>query len=776
MKNLISILAFLIFLSHNLFAAGIRYGDHKEFSRIVLDLDHFSLYRVKKIKDKVFKLSIKGQNFKRKVVYPDSEIFEKIEVKKGKNSWSNIWVYTKTFIFDVRTKEIREENKLIFDFFKAGVRKPIYQFKENKEIKKKSSEKGKKKKSEEVSKIGQDQILFEKGKNLSKMGNFEEAIRSFSGLLLLYPNSPLVPDAIFHIATCYTRIAQSSKTETEKEFYLRKSAFYYSIIMKSYPESKIACEALYREALCYVEMGYIFEAKRLFEKLTTLFPESPFSKKARLFLADLYLKEGVYIKALVEYLMLEDHLPKDLSLKIKIANTAYIMGKYKIALKYYIKVYNTEQKLLKNDPETLINFCDTLLKNDKPKLAIELLIYALTRYPEKKPIIGSLLGNCYLFLKDYKSAFWHYCSSLCISKDPHLKGELMMRIADLALEAKDLKTLTYKKPLPCNFCLIYLNHPQKAYKEVAKKWKMEPLGDEALLKLAALLFDKKRFYEALSIYDAILKNYVKSSYAYRKSLLAVEKVVLAILREAKKNGDYIGAIKRFEENIHYLRDPLTYVAAADIYTKLCMYKEAQNLYTRASLKLGSCYDNLSYKISKTAFLLGKLEYAKREFLRYKRECGKPLTEDEYIFFLKLLWTERSYDKAFSIAKEILKKFPKTFEKGEFLEIYASLNYKKGLIKEASESYKKLYELTNDTRYLIMAADLNLSLGDFKMARSLYEKALPHIKGDDLHWVNLQLAFCYKALGNPEKSRELIKNIPDTKLLGKFGKSILKERD
>lgn len=110
------------------------------------------------------------------------------------------------------------------------------------------------------------------------------ALAEFQKLIRQYPESRYAPDAIVKIEACRARLA-------EKELWI--AAFYvrqgntqaalqrYDGVLKDYPRTPAAPQALYHKADALIRLGRPGEAAEILRRLVDQFPHSDWSRRAR---------------------------------------------------------------------------------------------------------------------------------------------------------------------------------------------------------------------------------------------------------------------------------------------------------------------------------------------------------------------------------------------------------------------------------------------------------------------------------------------------------------
>jgi outer membrane protein assembly factor BamD len=110
------------------------------------------------------------------------------------------------------------------------------------------------------------------------------ALAEFYKLIKLYPESRYAPDAIVKIEACRLRLAE--KELWIAAYYVRRGNLQaalprYDTVLKEYPRTQAAPEALYRKGDALLRLGRTEEAQNVFKQLDANFPQNEWSRRAK---------------------------------------------------------------------------------------------------------------------------------------------------------------------------------------------------------------------------------------------------------------------------------------------------------------------------------------------------------------------------------------------------------------------------------------------------------------------------------------------------------------
>ncbi len=271
------------------------------------------------------------------------------------------------------------------------------------------------------------------------------------------------------------------------------------------------------------------------------------------------------------------------------------------------------------------------------------------------------------------------------------------------------------------------------FKKFAEKYKNDPLGRRALLRMADSLYNLGKEEEAKKIYSQFIKKYSGSKEA-------VDAAYLLTLLETKEAGEKSSVEKQIEEFIKkypdYPKIDLLKLQLAEVYFENGKTDKAFKILEELIEKNNEVSQQALYKLGYYYYKLGKLDKAKEYFIKYvlKYPQGKLIVPVKQ--FLATIYEKNGQiDEAITLYEQL----PKTDEN---LYKLAILYFKKGEYLKAKENFEKLYEkypkYKNDIAYFL--GYIQLKNGNLDEAKRYFEEAT---KGSDYK----KVAESYFILGN-----------------------------
>jgi len=312
----------------------------------------------------------------------------------------------------------------------------------------------------------------------------------------------------------------------------------YRVIAGDYPDSEYAAESLFKLAEIYFSNAQFKEAGVLYDKLISEYFYTDFSTLAKQNIADTYIAEQKYDKAINYY---QNELAKipldDEVLRNQVASDAKINAVFKLGKAYFNtkdwqnartnlssylklsndKMFSSEAYLLLgdtyynfNDVESAINSYGKVQKDD------------VTNYKnalQKK-------GNCQFELKKYDSATESFGTLIKIDDSPENYSKFIVsqiKSGKISAADKSIKTFKNKYSKQNNYLAAFefekgeylrinknYNDAVKKFKKVKKSYKNSDYVDDAAYHEALVYITLNKQQEALDILSKFAKTYKSS--------------------------------------------------------------------------------------------------------------------------------------------------------------------------------------------------------------------------------------------------------------------------
>ena len=444
--------------------------------------------------------------------------------------------------------------------------------------------------------------------------------------------------------------------------------------------------------ICYKEIDKFEEALKYFKKAKKLGQDDAW---INIQMAICYKKLNKLKKALEHYSLAENFkdYKKDIWLLSEIAWVYDGLGKYKEALKYLKKI----EKLGRNDCWFYTEYGFCLMKLKKYKDAITKFKKGLKLKEElnEEIYLNSQIGFCYRLLENEKMSLKYH------------------------LKAKELGRNDAWINTEIGICYKELDKYEKALEYYLLAYEEDK--DEIWL-----LSDIGWIYNELDKYEEALQFLLRAEELGRNDAWLNAEI-----------GQCLGRLEKLDEGIERLKKALEFLE-----------KDKTN--------------NTAEKIfvnSEIGWLIGKKEKSNPEEALYYLNIAKELGRDDVWINSEIAW-ELAYND--NKSEESIKYFERAIKLGRKDEWIwsrvANVYFDLGRIEDAYNAYSKAYKLVKNSWYICNVGRCLRKLGKYEEAvkKLLQSRKLSLKEGDVVDLEDLELAYCYAALGDKKKAEKHMK--------------------
>ncbi|MFQ5445075.1 MAG: tetratricopeptide repeat protein, partial [Nitrospinales bacterium] len=317
--------------------------------------------------------------------------------------------------------------------------------------------------------------------------NYPQAIESFEKYIQSYPDSKYLSHIYFLLAEAHFQIAfREPHPNYENALAAYKNAY------RRFPKSRFAEHTQDKIAFIYSEMGYILEAKTIYEESLKTQPQSLYTLARKNNVALMMLKEGKFEEAYAAFKRLLEKNPKNIMARpaiFEIANNFYQQKNFKRSLEVYKDGAARWPSQLNEEPEINFNMGDIYFRQKQYSLARNHFFDLINLAPghSKAHQAMNRIGDSYLLEERHKDALAVFDESA--RRNPGSSESLYgkIRLADIGVINSKLKV----KDIIYNTEPYY--QPFKAYDEVLNEAKdVEILAEVTLSRGIAFL--KEQIY------------------------------------------------------------------------------------------------------------------------------------------------------------------------------------------------------------------------------------------------------------------------------------------
>lgn len=545
-----------------------------------------------------------------------------------------------------------------------------------------------------------DQALFQLAEARRALGAGEDvkvksAIADYESLRRLFPQSPLVSQALFGIGLC---LAQRGQYEAAADSLER--------MLQGYPDSPLVANALFELGQMRLAQEKPQQAIGRLQELRWGYPAFPARRKALLLLADTYFSLGEYGAAAALYRPLAEAAGvRDPGGRVRrqLARAYHHMGQYSAALQTYRRLLGEEVEVAARD-SIYFDQAVLLVRLGQEDEAVRQFLLVRDEFPEA-PLAnqaGARAGHIAFALKQYDQA---------------------RRIYQPLLERDVSDSLVYGQYALALFRLQRIEEGRKAAKRYADRMGEKSEWDQRFL------LAEGRYYQRAKNYDRALKAF--RDVVKRRGRTAGEGAYYAAETLWQQNAaapSEEGAARALEALVRFVQDYPDSPQSADAYLRLANYQFALHNYLQAA---GA----------------------------YKRvleapEAARDARREAIWKLLQSYQGAHEYEAAHGIVEQLLRDFPDHPRRLEArLELGVILK-EKGQYAQAIGHFEALLNEqqldandASEARFYVGESYQNM--GEYRKAIEAYYKVSYHGAGGFSQWItsaDFQRAKCHESMG------------------------------
>jgi len=483
---------------------------------------------------------------------------------------------------------------------------------------------------------------------------YPEAVKAFRKFAKKYPDSKLLPDVFYLMAE-----AEFIITFRELNPIYEQALAAYQRAMRTFPKSRFYDHALFKVAFIFDEIGYILEARTLYEEGLKRNKRSLYNSARKNGLAAMLMREKQFEEAYKAFQLILKKSPKDAEARSAI---------FEIANYYF------DQK-------------DFLR-------ALEIYEDGAQRWPaelNEKPIISFNMAEIYFKKKDYPRARKFYFDMINLDPENEQAHKALNRIGDTYLiQGKEMNALSVFN----QSAKLDPENRESQYGEV----RLADIGvRNPRLPVQDIIFDVNAYFEPFQTYARIFKtardtNILAEVTRSRGIALLKEQNYLKAIREFKKLLP-LGKDSAFHrDGAKYIHQALVFLV--DRYAKQGGVLPILYSYSDyASLSIGKIRNlKTLLQIGEAYQAVDMLPEAVRFYEEVKRRDTRKTYNDRIFLNLGRIHFERkNYAEAELVARSFLKTFPRSPKVREAMELLADSFKDRKQFDEALKTYQDILQ-------------------------------------------------------------------------------------
>ena len=391
----------------------------------------------------------------------------------------------------------------------------------------------------------EDYKVTEEGEPDPETGEATEVEVDKSGALSLlrkftkeFPNSPLLPNVLYLLAEAEFEKAWRSPISRQggtPPYEVALTAYKHA--MRKFPNSRFYEHALYKIGLIYNDLGYILEARTVFEKGINRNKKSLYNVARKTSLANMLLDEKRYDDAYNAFQLILKKSPKNTEGQlaiINIANQYFNQKDFNRALKIYKEAQSRWPSLVNNTPIIFNNMAEIYFQQKNYPEAKKSYFETINLDPDSGQAHSALnrIGDIYLLQGKDMNALAVYDQSAKLNPESRESQYGKIRVADIGVR---------NPRLPVSSAVFNANpyfKPLNTYNEIFESAKDLDILAEVTMSKGIALLKEQNYLEAIQEFKKLLPLGEESKF-YRDAAKYIHQALVFLVDGYAKQGGVV---------------------------------------------------------------------------------------------------------------------------------------------------------------------------------------------------------------------------------------------
>jgi len=483
--------------------------------------------------------------------------------------------------------------------------------------------------------------------------DYPQAVQLFEAFRKNHPKSPFLSDL------AYLEAEAEFKMTFRTPFPIYEKALAaYNFALREYPDSKFHDHGLAKLAFIYDELGFVLEAKSLYEAGLKASPKSIYSRFRKTQLALLMLRENRFEEAYGKLKSLLKVSPKDPQAQagiFKIAQWYYDQENFTRALQVYEDAVKRWPAYLNDHSEVHFLMAEMYFRKGNFPAARRHYFDLINLTPDTSQAFRSLnrIGDTYFIEGNDQAALAVFDESAKRESGGGREGQYAkIRLADIGVRNLNLSVNDIIFDVEPYF------QPFKTYKEILRKAEDDRITAQVLLSRGIAFLRGQRYLDAMAQFKSLLAMNPEKRLVRQGKKFAKQTLFLMIDKFSRQQG-YLPALYAYanylELNLGDINNAKTILQIGESYQAIGMVQEAVNQYERVN-----------------------------------RLDTRKVFKDRIIMNLsRIHLQENRFEDAGNVARVFLNKFPRSGLVADAMKLLAKSLIGQKRFDEAIETYEKL---------------------------------------------------------------------------------------
>jgi len=375
--------------------------------------------------------------------------------------------------------------------------------------------------------------LYDQSMNDFHSGRYSDALDRLRTVLQQEPDDSPRKEKVFRcIADCYFFLGIKGNNED-----LLKAIDLYKNILHKYPGSRDEnATALYRVANSYAALNFYYEAKREYENLYALYPQSPYMPESLFRMGEMLYKTKKFGDAAEKFEQYVNKFPVGQYIKtayFSIGDCYSQSHQEEIAERWYRDALKKWPDLGNIPEDILLNLGFHYFKSQKYHDTLKIFFFYINVYPDRENYKEVLFVIARSFMELDQLPLSIKMFSLLTEKFPNSREatESAIIMANIGVKKPGMKLPRYF------YGMQNYQDPLKTYNDILTKYPSGDYAQELLFQKGYVLYKNGRHKESFDTYGRLLSQFPQGKYKGEAS-----KYFLAtadwVVNENYAKGDY----------------------------------------------------------------------------------------------------------------------------------------------------------------------------------------------------------------------------------------------
>ena len=527
---------------------------------------------------------------------------------------------------------------------------------------------------------------------------YPEAVKAFRKFTKKYPDSKLLPSVLYLMAESEFLI-----TFREPNPIYERALAAYQRAMRTFPKSQFYDHALFKMAFIFDEIGYILEARTLYEQGLKRNKKSIYNHARKSGLAAMFMREKRFEEAYKAFQLILKKSPKNAEARaaiFEIANYYFEQKDFRRALKIYEDGARRWPAELNDKPIINFNMAEIYFKKKDYPHARKFYFDMINLDPvhEKAHRALNRIGDAYLIQGKEMNALSVFNQSAKLDPENRESQYGEIRLADIGIR---------NPRLPVRDIIFDVNayfEPFQTYARIFETAKDMDILAEVTRSRGIALLKEQNYLKAIREFKKLLPL-GKDSEFYREGAKYIRQAIVFLVDRYAKQGGVLPILYSYSDyaslSIGKIRNLKTMLQIGEAYQAVGMLPEAVRFYEEVKRR-----DTRKTYNDRIFLNLGRIHFERKNYAEaelvalsfLKTFPRSPRVREAMELLADSFKNRKQFDEALKTYQDILRQFPKNPSEIHFKN--AGIQERRNRMPQAIASYRKTIDTFDHTAKII----------------------------------------------------------------------------